>query len=365
MKTSYRFRPFLKPSLLALSVLSLPACEGAIPTVAGKEIILPSRSPTKRVQALEAPSVDDAAADVDANAESICLGDGELTREEYNPDGSFVTEYSCEAGGGIESFRNEGTIDPLTGDGEYDQVIVYEDGTDSRYHFVLDTLEDGSQVYDGSSEDGSSTSHSVYVPLEDGSSQANESWSTPDGDYLIEGIYFTDGSWDGTTIFDDPATAANPDYVVDEIRSADGSSIQDVSTLGDGYTTEYTYRVNVDGSIRYDFSTDLTDTLVSPDFDGSYHYEADGSGTGSYVEAFDDGSSMLVTDEIRSDGSLRESWSFDDISTEAPVDQEGTIEFAVDGSGEGTVTTHVVGGEAQTCQVHISADGVSIVDACE
>jgi hypothetical protein len=365
MKTSYRFRPFLKPTVLALSALSLPACEGAIPTVAGQEIILPSRSPTKRVQAMEAPSVDDAGAEGDAHAESFCQGGGVLTREAYNPDGSFVTEYTCEAGGGIQSFRHEGTIDPLTGDGAYDQVTVYEDGTDSRYHFVLDTLDDGSQVYEGTSEDGSTTSHIVYVPLEDGSDQANETWSTPDGDYLIEGIYFTDGSWHRTTIFDDPATAANPDYVVDEIRSADGSSIQDVSTLGDGYTSDYTYRVNVDGSSRYDFSTDLTETLVNPDFDGTYQYAADLSGSGSYVQHFDDGSSMLVTDEIRSDGSLRESWSFDDISTEAPIDQEGTIDFAVDGSGEGTVTTHVVGGEAQTCQVHISADGVSIVDACE
>lgn len=362
MTTSYRFRPFLKPTLLALSALSLPACEGAIPSVSGKEIILPSRSPNKRVQALEAPSVDDAA---DANAESFCLGDGVQTREEFNEDGSFVTEFTCEAGGGIQSFRNEGTIDPLTGDGEYDQVTVYEDGSDSVYHFVLDTLDDGSQVYDGSSEDGSTTSHSIYAPLEDGSSLVNESWSTPDGDYLIDGQYLADGAWDGTTTFDDPATDANPDYVVDELRAADGTSIQDVSTVGEGFTSDYTYSVDVDGSSRYDFSTDLTDTLVSPDFDGTYLYAADGSGTGSYLENFDDGSSMLVSDEIRSDGSVLESWSFDDISTEAAVDQEGAIDFAVDGSGEGSVTTHVIGGDSQTCQVHISADGVATIDNCE
>jgi len=362
MKTSYRFRPFLKPTLLALSALSLPACEGAIPSVSGKEIILPSRSPNKRVQALEAPS---ATATDEANANAFCLGGGVQTRNEFNEDGSFVTEFTCEPGGGIQSFRNEGTVDPVTGDGAYDQVTVFEDGSESVYHLLLDTLEDGSQVYDGSSEDGSTTSHSVYVRLADGGSQVNESWSTPDGDYLIDGQHLGDGSWDGTTVFDDPATEASPDYVVDEVRGADGTSIQDVSSAGAGFTSDYTYSVDADGSSRYDFSNDFTDTLVNPDFNGTYRYATDGSGSGSYTQHFDDGSSMLVSDEIRSDGSLLQSWSFDDIGTEAAVDQEGAIEFASDGSGEGSVTTHVAGGASQTCQVHISADGVATIDNCE
>lgn len=360
MKTSYRFRPSMLLALSALGV-TVSACEGAIPRVDGKEIVLPSRTPNKSVQALEAPSTDNA----DANANSFCLGGGVQTRNEFNDDGSFVTEFSCEPGGGMASFRNEGTIDPNTGDGTYDQVLVYEDGSEYAYHFVVDTLEDGvTQIYDGVDDAGTRSSHSTYVYNEDGSSQVEETWTTPEGNYTIEGTYLADGAWEGTTIFDDPATPQSPDYNYEELRGADGTSSQVVHLNSEGSSTDYNYSVNIDGSSRYDFTTDLDDTLVDPDFEGAYHYAADGSGEGSYTEAFDDGSSMIVTDVIRSDGTAQESWSFDDISTDQPVDQEGVLEFAADGSAEGTVTTHVLAGESQTCRLRI-VDGVSEVDQCE
>ncbi len=360
MTTTTRFRSSL---LLALGAFgaALPACEGAVPRVDGKEIVLPSRSPNKRVQALEAPSTTTA----DANANAYCAGGGLQTREEFNDDGSFVTEFSCEAGGGIASFRNVGTIDPATGDGAYDQITVFEDGDESAWHFVVDTLEDGvTQIYDGASDDGVQTSHSVYVYVDASSTLVTETWHSAAGDYVIDGTYLADGSWEGTTSFDDPATAQSPDYSYDETRGADGTSTQVVHFVGEGYASDYTYSVNVDGSSRYEFETDLSDTLVAPDFSGSYRYNADFSGEGSYVEAFDDGSSMQVNDVFAADGSITERWSFDDIATEAAVDQEGSIDFAADGSGEGTVTTHVVGGASQTCQIHI-ADGVATVDNCE
>lgn len=363
MTTSTRFRPAPSALLLALAAggATLTACEGAVPRVDGKEIVLPSRAPNKRVQALEAPSTDNA----DANANAFCAGGGVQTRNEFNDDGSFVSEFTCDAGGGIASFRNEGLIDPATGDGAYDQITVLEDGSESAWHFVVDTLEDGvTQVYDGTSDDGVETSHSVYVYADDARTEVTETWHSAAGDYVIEGAYLADGSWEGTTAFDDPSTAPSPDYVYDEIRSADGTSSQVVHMNGDGFTTDYDYSVNEDGSSRYAFDTDLTDTLVAPDFSGSYRYNADLSGEGSYLERFDDGSRMTVNDVIRADGSLTESWSFDDVSTDADVDQEGSIDFAADGTGEGTVTSHIVAGQSQTCQIHI-ADGVSTVDHCE
>lgn len=360
MTTTSRFPRSMLLALGAFGVV-LPACEGAIPRVDGKEIVLPSRSPNKRVQALEAPSTDNA----DASANAFCAGGGVQTRNEFNPDGSFVTEFTCDAGGGIASFRNEGTIDPNTGDGEYDQFTVLEDGSESSWHFVVDTLEDGvTQVYDGTSDDGGETSHSVYGYADPEHTTVTETWHSAAGDYAIDGEYLADGSWVGTTSFDDPATDASPDYVYDEIRAADGTSSQVVHLNGEGYTTDYDYSVNIDGSSRYSFDTDLDDTLVNPDFSGVYHYNADFSGEGSYTEAFDDGSSMIVNDVFAADGSLVESWSFDDVATDADVDQEGSIAFGPDGNGEGTVTSHLVGGTSQTCHVVIEA-GVSTVDDCE
>src|SRR5581483_11085046 len=114
----------------------------------------------------------------------------------------------------------------------------------------------------------------------------------------------------------------------------------------------------------YSFQTDLLDTQVSPDYDGSYNYNADFSGSGSYTQHFDDGSTDAVSDVINSDGSVVESWSFDDASTEQSVDQTGQMTWQADGSAEGTVTTHVVGGGEQTCDVHISSSGAQTVDNC-
>jgi hypothetical protein len=119
-----------------------------------------------------------------------------------------------------------------------------------------------------------------------------------------------------------------------------------------------------DGVAQYSFATDLDSTQVNPDYDGAYTYNADGSGNGSYTQHFDDGSTDLITDVIPGDGTLSESWSFDDVSTEQSVDQEGTLNWALDGSAAGTITTHVVGGGEQTCDIHISADGAQTVDNC-
>ena len=356
--TTFRFYPSM---LLAISAVgALTACEAAVPRVNGQEFVLPSRAPNKIAQALAAPSTSDADADVNANA--YCAGGGVQTRNESDIDGSFVTEMSCEPGGGIASFRNVGVIDPDTGIGAYDQTTIYEDGSESVYSFVVRSIDAFTQEYDGTNASGTRTSHSVYA-LDGDETVVDETWNTAEGTYVISGRFLADGSWHGSTTFDDPATTRSPDYNYDEVRGADGTSSQVVHFENDDYSSDYTYSVHLDGSSDYDFATDLNDTLVAPDFEGGYGYNADGSGEGGYTQTFADGSLMLVTDVIRADGSQRESWSFNDSSTAQDIDQEGVIELAVDGSGEGTVTTFVLGGSTQTCQVHIVA-GVSTIDNC-
>lgn len=67
---------------------------------------------------------------------------------------------------------------------------------------------------------------------------------------------------------------------------------------------------------------------------------------------------------INVDGSVVESWTFDDETTEQAIDQEGSMTWNADGSAEGSVTNHVVGGGDQTCAIHVSADGVQTIDEC-
>ncbi len=67
---------------------------------------------------------------------------------------------------------------------------------------------------------------------------------------------------------------------------------------------------------------------------------------------------------INVDGSVVESWTFDDETTEQAIDQEGSMTWNAGGSAEGSVTNHVVGGGDQTCAIHVSADGVQTIDEC-
>ena len=46
------------------------------------------------------------------------------------------------------------------------------------------------------------------------------------------------------------------------------------------------------------------------------------------------------------------------------MNRKARVHYAADGTGEGTITTHVVGGEPETCQIHIDAGGNTSVDNC-
>jgi hypothetical protein len=193
----------------------------------------------------------------------------------------------------------------------------------------------------------------------------HEEWNLDEGTYVIDGLIANDGTtFDGDESFDDPRTEASPDWTLSMVSNEDGSFSQDVHVEGDGYTSDYTYAVSALGEADYSFETDMSDTEAHPDWTGEYHYAADGSGEGNYRQLFDDGSTLDVEDVIGADGSVDESWVFDDVATEQDVDQEGHMTFAPDGSGSGTVATHVVGGDDQTCDVAIGANGAQTVENC-
>lgn len=347
-------------ALAVISLLALAACEGSVPEVKGHDLVIPDRAPNRAVQALSSPSTNDTSAG--SNSEAYCL-DARAGLQQFNEDGTFVTETDCSPGGGVAKVRNVGSQDQL-GNGSYDQITVFEDDSQSIWHFSYLTSADFlTTSYTGTSEDGSESYQGVYTFLDPTSSNMDEVWNLHEGTYLTEGIVGNDGSFDGTQAFDDPATEANPDWTSDSVSSAEAFS-QDVHFVGDGFISDYSYAVDALGGTEYSFATDMDGTEIDPDYAGSYSYAADGSGSGSYTQDFDDGSTLVVSDVINADGSLVESWSFDDAATEQALDQEGSMSFRLDGSAVGTVTSHVVGGGAQTCDISVSADGVQSIDNC-
>jgi hypothetical protein len=344
---------------LAATVPFAAACEGRTPSVKRHDAVVPSLSPRTAVSALESPSTSDA----ESTSEAQCLEPSLVTETYDEAAGTFFNEYDCAEGGGIDAVITEGSGDQL-GNGEYTQTYVLEAGGEIVWTYTY-TSGPTSTTYVGSSTEGESY-EGTYTYLDENRTQVDETWTTAEGVYVTDGVMANDGSsFVGTTTFDDPDTAASPDYSYEQQTNDDGSFSQRVESAGDGWTSSYTADFGADGSVSYDFATDLTDTDVEPDYEGTYTYAADGAGGGGYHQSYDDGSSLDVEDEIAADGSYTESWSFDDASTEQPVDQEGSISYGVDGAGEGSITTFVVGGESETCRVTIDAGGATTIDQCE
>jgi hypothetical protein len=296
----------------------------------------------------------------------FCL-DGQLTEESFDEaTGQFRNVYDCAAGGGIDSITTEGQQDE-NGDGAYVQTTLLESGASFSWSFTFDTSEDFLvQRYTGVRDDGSESYNGVYSLRDDDNWDVEENWAMREGTYVLTGIQTQDGlAFDGHYVFDDPATGASPDWEMDYVLNRDGSFSQSVETSGEGFTNEYDFVQNVDGSSRYDFSTDLLDSDVEPDFEGSYGYAADGSGEGDYIQNFDDDSLLSVHDVIHADGTVTETWTFDDAATALAIDQEGEIHYGLDGSGTGSFTLHSEGGASQTCAMRIDAAGVQTIEACE
>ncbi|MFH1807594.1 MAG: hypothetical protein ABIJ09_02525 [Pseudomonadota bacterium] len=295
--------------------------------------------------------------------------DGECqawTTEEESYDaasGAFVYRYRCDAGGDLLLVETRGVDDGL-GNGQYTTTYDLRAGGQIVWSFSYTTEDDGLTTnYAGSSTEGESMS-GVYTVLETGETQTSEVWNTLEGSYIVDGVYSEDGRFNGSSSFDDPATEQSPDWTVVNLEGSDGSFSQDVSGVFDGWLSTYTYSVAADGSASYSFVHDELVTSVSPDFEGAYSYQADGSGEGHYRQLFEDGSVMVVTDAFEADGSLTESWELDDAATELEVDQRGTIHFDASGLGTGSVTFFAEDGSRETCEIRIDVDGTQTLSAC-
>jgi hypothetical protein len=351
--------------LLAMLGVVGAACETGSPDQnRGFAPVLPSLDLGRQRSAVSSPLASDAASvEGEGAAATECAG-WSAEEESYDPStGVFVYRYACPVGGEIAVYESRG-VDDGAGNGHYTVTYTMRDASIIVWSYTYQLEADGvTQRYQGASDQGE-TFVASYVYQANGDSLAHEVWTVAEGVYTVDGTYFADGRFVGSERFDDPATAASPDWSMEYAEHADGSVAQLVSGLFDGWQTDYSYTVLADGNAVYDFSYDLLTSLAVPDYSGHFDYAADGSGAGSYRQLFDDGSVLDVVDSFTGDGQVTESWRFDDATTELELDQEGTLNYAADGSGHGTVVFHLADGSSETCQLTVAADGTSVIDNC-
>jgi hypothetical protein len=351
-------------ALLAALGLNLTACNPDSPDQnTGFAPVFPALE-LGRSRAVSSPLNDDTASADDQSASTECV-EWVAEEESYHPStGEFVYRYTCAVGGDIAVSETRG-VDDGAGNGSYTTTYTMRDGSVVAWSYTYALDADGvTQHYQGESTTGESFV-ATYVYQANGDSLAHEVWTLAEGVYTVDGTNFNDGRFAGTEQFDDPTTAASPDWSMEYSEGADGTFSQVVSGSFDGWLTEYSYAVASDGSAAYAFTYDELATTAAPDFAGHYDYAADGSGSGSYRQLFDDGSVLDVVDSFTSDGKVTESWRFDDATTELALDQEGVMNHDVDGSGSGSIVFHLSDGSSQTCQVTVNADGTSLIDNCQ
>jgi hypothetical protein len=344
-----------------LAALGLAACDNAIPQVNNPGSTDIRVTPAKR-QAKGVPTSSQSSLTSSSSSTGACES-WVTVKEQYDETtGKFEYDYSCAKGGDIASISTVGQTDLTDGSGGYTTTYLMRDGSQVVWTatYTVDAM--GVQTLHSTSSQGEQLD-ATYEYYADGSTKAHETYTLKDGIYVYDGVYEADGRFNGTVTFDDPNTPEKPDYTVVQTQTADGVTQQDTVQLAGTWTVKSHATYRADGSVDYTFESDDSNTKVGPDVTGAYSYDATGAGKGSYTEFFDDGSRVVVNDVIAADGTYVESWQFIDADPAVAVDQDGSIKYAADGSGKGTITDHLTTGDA-TCDITVGADGSSSITNC-
>lgn len=351
---------------LVMLAIGFPgACHEAEPIIRPQEGLSPSL-PARQLSAARrtTPSRMEVTSMLTSNDEGEQGRCTEWVLEEQHQDpltGEFSYRYRCPEGGDTESIVTLGQS-YTPSNGRYTTTYNKRDGSVVVWSYVFATTEDGITHYNGSATDGSRY-EGDFRAISLTETWAREHYVMPAGAYDSEGVYDQAQFLTGTSTFDDPDTLDRPDYTLSQSKDASGNTLQEFHSLVAGWERRYTARYREDGSMDYRFEYDDHTTHAAPDFVGSYLYARDRSGTGSYTQYLDQGSTLDVTHQMSADGSFTETWIFHDAATAQDVDQQGTMHYQANGNGEGTVTTYVQGGGVETCDMHV-VDGSTIVDNC-
>jgi hypothetical protein len=278
--------------------------------------------------------------------------------------GEFRYQYDCPVGGDIASSVTVGKDDGQ-GNGHYTTTYLMRDGSAEVWESDYTVGADGaSQHVDSTSDDGQTLSGDYQFGT-GGITWAHEVWTGAEGTSVSDYVTTPDGTSTGTSVFDDPSTEVSPDWTSEFTYGADGSYTTTSTGTYEQWAVVTTVIGQPDGSVEYLYTYDDPSTAVSPDFEGQASLKADGSGEGDWMGSYDDGSVSSGFDVYAVDGTVHETWTWDDPATTPSPDQEGSTTYQPDGSAAGTVTEHAADGSSATCPFTMSAVGEVTWGECE
>ena len=350
---------------LMAAVLLASACDGRFPSVRGVGTVVPTLSPPTEISARHIPaydtnSLEDGDSDVDSCQEWV------VERELHNRwTGEYEQVLSCTEGGEIATIHVLGTRDGPSS-GRY--RVIYTLRTGERitwnYEYFPDADDPDAIRYLGFSSRGEEYRALRRDLDDDGGYYMLEEWTLDDGMYVVEGVYDAEDRFNGTVTFDDPSTEQSPDSHLVNLEEDDGAITQVFDGYMDGWHVEEHLYIAADGSLVYEYDSDDLSTDAEPDYSGGYRFDVSGAGVGEYLQLHDDGSVLEVEQQIEITGAYREVWRFRDALTEQPIDQEGVLRYDGAGNAVGSLTTYVVGGSAETCDLNVSAEGSTVISNC-
>lgn len=177
---------------------------------------------------------------------------------------------------------------------------------------------------------------------------------------------------DISTVYRDVDPYVSQDWVRDEFATAvkpdrrgalefadDGSGTGRLDWFYDhGITSVYEIVQAADGSASATLEYEDPDTAISPDGVGTYSYLANNSGSGEYLESYEDGSEFQSFDDYGFNGSTDETFTFDDAATSWEPDVDGISYTAPDGAGTGAWSRYDADGVTETCEYEFDTAGV-------
>ncbi|MFH0901910.1 MAG: hypothetical protein V2A73_14875, partial [Pseudomonadota bacterium] len=218
----------------------------------------------KHVSALEAPSRDDKTLASRYSDDGACSGWILDYSDEDKDAGTFSYRWICPDGGNVEAMEVSGVN---LGDSSTCQLVYHlREGGAIRWQFKNDPSAKPELKAIGYSSLGE-TFEGYYARFPTGSDLgARETWDLLDGQYRLEGTYDERARYRGKIVFEDPNTAASPDWQLDQQYDTDGNITQiGERTLGDGGRLALSVTLFVDGGIDYTFTVDYADTIEEPD----------------------------------------------------------------------------------------------------
>lgn len=371
IKPATRSVKLLGYALLALWSLSVLACEGGVPSVFGGSDVVPHLAPPSSVQALRVGQMQTQALRQGQSLSGLC---DNWQREIHRQDavsGEFEYLDLCTSGGEIASVHTQG-IDNGDGSGQLTITYEYRDGhlVHWQMQYQLDAADRETTHYLGQSDQDERFAGD-YRPLATGETEVHEWLTQPSQEIETTGLRDADGRFNGHYAVDVLETEQKPDWTLDQEQRVDGTLIQVLRRERDGWLLRETLTMNIHADeAAYGFRYDDLSSAVLPDIEGAYILATPGSvnagaGQGGYTRHEEDGSELRVEHQLASDGAYHETWRYDDVRSPAEIDQEGWLDYNVDGYGAGELITYVVGGSAETCDIHVDDEGQTRIDHCK